>query len=379
MANHSHSRHKVGRQGFVDKQHRIVGSKFSKNYIGRFFDENVDDRTSLIGKSKYDEISNDLQDKFKTYDTHHTVFIPLDGIKLQIRSLKIGRIRIRNLTSYMVQKNLGSARRVLTTSKSSHEARTQFMDKLNEEWSSVIGKPCAVSEVLAEPYRAMEIAEQNTRRAIDILKYHIFMVHFDRRTGVSLAGERAAGRRISTLFSDQNVTITHASTGQFIDFEINSSTINEMRSTGAITIANILKREPVDISDLEDSLLRSVHWVANSQIQSEDENRLLNLAVALETLLTPRSSDPIATSIAEAVAILIGRNLPERKHLKRLTKSLYNQRSAISHGGKTFVKRQDVRTLKNILYDTIKAILFFRNRFNTRSDLLEWIEEKKLE
>jgi hypothetical protein len=54
-----------------------------------------------------------------------------------------------------------------------------------------------------------------------------------------------------------------------------------METSGVLKIADSLRRP---LSDLEVSVLRSIHWFAESQVQTTEDYELISLIIAIESL-----------------------------------------------------------------------------------------------
>jgi len=142
-------------------------------------------------------------------------------------------------------------------------------------------------------------------------------------------------------------------------------------------MSKVLSKLDKELGDLEKVVLRALHWFANSQTQEENENKLLNLIVCLETLLTPRDDNPIGTFIAEAVAILLADDVEPRKRLKKRVKELYRLRSAVSHGGRKAILDRDLLELESIAGTLTMSLINRMDEFESHKALFEWIDSKK--
>jgi hypothetical protein len=125
-------------------------------------------------------------------------------------------------------------------------------------------------------------------------------------------------------------------------------------------------------------LLRGLHWYANAQTRTDPADRVRDLVTCLEVYLTPKDGNPIGTAVAEAAAIIVARDLQDRKRMKKKIKELYSLRSAVSHGGRTSVLQQDVHDLGQIVGQLTMTLIDKLDEFTSRKDLLDWVEDQKL-
>jgi hypothetical protein len=80
---------------------------------------------------------------------------------------------------------------------------------------------------------------------------------------------------------------------------------------GVFELSEVLRKGKP--TDFEETLLRCIHWYANSQIQVERENELLSLITSLEVLFT-RQGASIAITVGESTALyLLRASSKERK------------------------------------------------------------------
>lgn len=206
---------------------------------------------------------------------------------------------------------------------------------------------CAEFLVIAEPGRARERAEEETRRVLEILRYSIPSLYPDNcRINVSLMGEISRTSRWIPIISSDSKSFSESSraVGPLVPFELGDSDIKQMEEIGAFKLSDILAKPEKQLTDFEKTLLRTLHWFSSSLTQDEIENQLLNMITCLETLLTPRDGTPIGTAIAENVAILIRTGYEDRITLKKKVQEIYRSRSAVSHGGR---KKYSNLMLKN--------------------------------
>lgn len=87
-------------------------------------------------------------------------------------------------------------------------------------------------------------------------------------------------------------------------------------------------------SDLGRRLTGCLKWLLESRLDSSEPAALVKSAIALETLLVVSDSEPVARSLAERIAFILGFDGEDKQSLARFTRSFYDARSAVVHGGK---------------------------------------------
>ena len=175
-------------------------------------------------------------------------------------------------------------------------------------------KVCAVITLTAEPDRALEIAETEAQRTIELLRYAIPAIYSaDKRVIIGLQGEYSWQTRYVPIIAADGSSFNCRDqvVGPLFHFELSTTNIEHMRKIGVFTLGDLLEKGK--LNNFEETLLQGIEWFSRSQIQSELKNKLLNLITVLETFLTPGGNDPIQKSIAEGIAILLENDVLRRK------------------------------------------------------------------
>ena len=247
---------------------------------------------------------------------------------------EIGNVRLLRPT----EANIAKVKKALTNVVSIAKDKEQENQLISDTFFPMIDKEFsnyALSEfqVIAESDRAYERTKEETRRALEILRFASkFIYPRSEDVRIGLKGEAIRGTRLSFVFSDRKVATKSDREGSIRSFEINSNTKEKMEKLGIFAISEIMKKGKP--TNFEDAVLRSVHWFSSAIQQPEIENAFLCLIIALETVFKAEPGNPIANSVAEGVALLLSSDLEPRKRLKKTMKEYYGMRSGVSHGGK---------------------------------------------
>ncbi|HVB33592.1 MAG TPA: hypothetical protein VNJ52_04340 [Patescibacteria group bacterium] len=120
------------------------------------------------------------------------------------------------------------------------------------------------------------------------------------------------GRRFYTLNADERDTVTRwwalYQHPKFLD------RINDLRSS------------------LRQSSYRAGDYFEFSHTQDKPADRLISLAIALESLLSPNDKSEFTFRIAQSVSQLVGTTPEERANIFREIKKFYSRRSQLVHG-----------------------------------------------
>jgi hypothetical protein len=344
--------------------------KYSEGFVSNLLckvlgDLYISNNTS-IGEAA---LSKHLSD-YQAYRKSHFVLVPLFGIALHVPSLKIGRVTFIQPSNSVLAQRLG------------RWAVSQTGQFILETLS---GSVLAEFEAIAEPIRAKEMAIEETRRALEVLRYGIPFIFEDEykslRLNVSIVGDKPDRDCMSFVMPSTNtdsMTFTMENKRPAIPLHITEDNVSKLQECGAMDVAALLEKPLGTLSDIERIILRGLHWFGNALCHGEAENELLSLTTCLETFLTPKDGNPIGTAIAEGIAILLADTLEDRKKLKKRVKDLYGKRSGVSHGGEKAVLESDLVVLRDIAKRLIYRVITLRSDVPTQKALLEMIEDTKL-
>lgn len=366
-----------------------LSHKFSEKYIERKLQSIIAKIIQSNEKEKYaKKLLEDLINSLLSYDQEWIVLVPLSGLEVGLDSIKLGKITIFKMTQQKTEEFLTQFDKITLATKSTTEAKQEMIQMSHNIFESLLGDACAKFHAIAEPERARERAEEETRRVLDILRYCIpFLYTSNLRVNLSLKGERNRQLRWTPIVScdKKSASLRSRVIGPIAPFELNNKNIDKMKKIGVFELFNVLAKRKQQLSNFEEALLRSIHWFSNHLDQYEIENQFLNLVTCLETLLTPRDNDPISTAIAEGIAILLITSsdnrddmIKRRMDIKSRVKELYGKRSGISHGGSKQIFESEVRELRMIAKILIIEMIRRKDEFRSQKELLSWIEKQKL-
>lgn len=352
--------------------------KFSENYVDKVLKNTI---FTLLesGIKKAKENFAKICSTIETYSTEQIIYIPLGGIVMyDVENIFLGKIQIIKITESILQEIIEATKKITRTTKSSPEEQNFIIQEDSEYLSrEFLGEICAIYRVVAEPLRAIELAEQETQRALDLLRYSIPILHRNEdRVRIDLSSQVPFGRQPAITLSD--IEYNKNSQLRIFSYEISVSNLEILKKIRIFELSDILRKPYEQVNEFEKLLLRGIHWFARSQTQVEVENEFLNLTTCLEVFFTPEGGDPISNSIAEGVAFILSKELTERKRLKDRVKKLYKFRSKISHGGHSPILTRDVIELKSIAMKLLVRMVDRSKDFSHRQDLVNWLEDQKL-
>jgi hypothetical protein len=209
--------------------------KFTESTLENFIFELL--VSAVIGKSR-EEIINELNtvlDHIASFDKEVLVYIPIEGLKLEFDNLKIGEITFRRINQDSFLKIVGI-----------HGAEPDWL--------------FAEFRAIAEPYRALERAQEEAALAMDVLRYALASLKNSNESyAIGIEGE--VGKTISRY----PIVESADSSGDIYYLEVKRGLSNivinlekVLEDSGANEIVSILNMGSA-ISDFEKAILRAVH------------------------------------------------------------------------------------------------------------------------
>lgn len=353
--------------------------KFSEKFLDKKIRELV--RSVAAGPHGLDQELADFIELLETYDTEYSIFLPLSGIEVQAhdQEFQLGNVCVVKSTPELRDEVKQVLRDIL-------KQNPFYSDPQKDEFfsmTSLIVDRCFESpamakySVVAEPIRAKERAEEETRRVIEVLRFYGMITcepHWNVK--VCLTHESSQRFRYIVCYSNEMFTPSASVSGPETNLVLSNDFIEQMKKSGANKLLELISK--VELTDFEKKLLLAMHWLATSQMQYDNESKFLNLVSSLESLLTRDASYPIAISVAEGTAILLHDDLSERIRIRDSIKASYGTRSELSHGGSKAVPDFTLERLQRYAVSLLLALLKRTHEFKSQADLFEWLDIQKL-
>ena len=354
--------------------------KFSEEHVDAKLQEIISKIIKDGNSQKAFEYFDQLTNEYEQFSKEHILHIPLFGIELNEGSIKIGNLNLKKMDDKNTDELISRLEHAISKTSNTDDEKQMYFEQEKEDVNKFLrNKVCAVVTVTAEPERALEIAEAEAQRTIDLLRYAIPAIYSgDKRVIIGLQGEYSWQTRYVPIIAvdGSGFNIINRVVGPLYPLELSTENLEYMRKIGVFSLGSLL--EEGHLNDFEETLFRGIEWFSRSQTQTELKNKLLNLITVLETFLTPGNNDPIQKSIQEGTAILLENDALPRKKLMKKIKIFYGLRSKLSHGHNKEVLDADVRELSNISRLLIMALIELKDQFETREELINWVEYRKL-
>ena len=340
--------------------------------------------------------------------------MPVDNLTMPgRRRVRVGDVEFRGFTQIRAQKALAQIKGFLSRNPAYAKNRKfieQYIDQRRKhDIGTLVGSICAETEVYGKADDAFSDALPKIEEAIACLKlFHYWNDDFyGRYFGILGKVPRKVWRpmliypRGTGFIGNECVWM-----GPLYEFELDSDRIRFMQDNAFPKLSKILAGE--NRSNIEQRIVSAVLWFAKAtdviltdRARAEPSiarpiakgktrkpqaemmapyDRLVKLTVALESLLILDESEPVASTLADRTALLLGKKYSDRKAIFEFVKRMYRRRSGVVHHGGKGILEGELRQLTSLVQSVIITLLknVERERLSSIESLQEWFLRKKL-
>lgn len=320
------------------------------------------------------------------------ICIPLGGIEMGEDELTLGRVILRKMTEARFDEIYQRMRASLQHQVQQMQLQgiagldAAKVETIAQAYIALLGKcrgkVCAWMRLtVGFPDKAREIADVETARVLELLRYSIpFLYPNGQRVVVGQLWELTGVFYDTPVIATDNTrfAVVRQAPGLVIPFAVNGDTLVKMRGIGVFDMAAIFSRTEDQWNFFERTLARAIHWYSDAQTQRQPENIALSLAITLETLFTSRDNErSIMDDISSGVVHTLAANQDAADAIKKTVKHLYNLRSDIAHGRRAETSKVDLPQLNKLVGQVIKELITRRQHFESKDALLAWIEQQR--
>lgn len=373
-------------QRIIDKllQEKDLKEQFSEKSLENMLSEVISKLFSLGDTNQTQLFLKDEFGKIQSKCKRQIVYIPIDGVFMheqEVESIRIGNILIERINEEKFR-DITQTTRDITLSKSSSFYSSEDLRQMAQENEEVLERillnsVCAKYSVIAEPNRAVELAKEETRRSLDVLRFSIPLLYRRKdNVRIEIEGEAGNGRCRHLIISEDSSFFSIGVKSSRKTFDINRKYLDDLEKIGVFKLSNLFQKK--DPTDLERDLIVALGWFSQSQNQIELNSELLYLTICLEVFFSPERGERISEFVSESIAFMLEDSFEKRKEIKKRSKDLYELRSKVVHGSKKPISEKDVLELQEITLRVIIKLINNKMKFQSGQELREWIKDKKL-
>jgi hypothetical protein len=308
-----------------------------------------------------------LLSELDCFSQERRVFIRIEGVVLLGMCVDIGRVRLCPGDEHLLEEMAVVAERVIDLTLASEEGKSALKNEQRNRLNERMKGTCiAMIQLNAEPIRAIELAKEEVRRSLDLLRLGIKATHRlqdDIRIGI--AGDHPSVVVEAVALSESSVNTEMKRVG--IPLRVDASFLNDLEQLGIFRVSEALAR--TRCTNLEEAIIRSMHWFSVASCQDDKSNTFLLLVVSLETLFKQAQGASIASTVAEGAAFLLGQTKDQRLEISKLVRKFYGMRSSVAHSGRSSFSEIDLDRLMLIVLEVILEVVSRTDKLFTQDDL----------
>lgn len=309
----------------------------------------------------------------------YTLWFPLFGVALQVPEIRLGSIRVRGVSSEMIDQWKSVARRIAESALNPESERKAYTDWTDRFLDSLAGSVCLEVEAEGDDGQALIAAEAACEPVVDYLQLvsAIFEVS-SKRIRVAFRTVSGVGyRSILAISEDGSHIVPHQkSFGALGQLVLNEQRLARLSEYGFDGVHEMLATAKAERTEIEEFILRSIHWFASGEVQAEVENQLQSYITCIDMFFTAPNSE-VTAAVREGFAFVMGDRLEERRALNAFLGEMYDYRSRASHGGERLNIVNKVAQLRHLVLNFIAVMIKRRGDFPDKTALREWLLDQK--
>lgn len=253
-------------------------------------------------------------------------FFPIYGIDMRLRKLQLGRVIIRNFTTY----------------------RKTLCRQVRREWEGTQNKQSVIDIIKdkegiwaeCQPISGQKSPEDNAvddvLTAVDVITFFWSMISRD-MVSVKI-DDRVPGKPIRECFHLCADFPHFSGSLRLLEFTrpaiLSVENLQKVRRFGFEKMREILSLENSTRSETHRRILDATRLYGKGYHEHEAHMKVVLWVIVLETLFSGTRHTEIGETIAIRCAIALGKGIEQREHLYRSVKEYYGIRSTVVHGNK---------------------------------------------
>ncbi len=342
----------------------LVSKNLVKDLIFDWIRDNHKQRSS---SSMTEYVLSECGKQIKEFE----IWIPVSKLLLFGIRIRVGRVTFKSVTKEMLDAYLGDT----------PEMTADVRVGAKRIRSELQGYAAAAIKVVAEPQRANEIAYDEADKALSLLRFYS-PVNFDptRVSYVAILGEQHEDSFHRLVVENGRIINYHCG---LVDkgspyWQLDQSYVEDL--TGLDILSALLSRK--DRTDFQEKLLAALLQYSRNCLARDPSDKLVNILVALESVILQNENEPLGKNVGERMAALIGSTVDDRKRILSNVAKTYSLRSSFVHHGKR-ISLDELETLKEFMMNAWRCLgslvdMYYKNPAITRSGFFAELEERRL-
>jgi len=303
---------------------------------------------------------------------HYEVWVPLSDLFVETE-WDFGRVQIRPFGRHVFDHAASTAE----GGDLPPGVKAALLRRVERNRKRFQGHATVVASIEAEPGHATDRALAIAEVTADMLRlFH--PSQFTPRSACHLDVDGQAPDRMTTCFLFSDEVLAHenqsATNPTMVSLALSSESLERLE--GFLTpLSNLLRSE--DRTPFQILGLAALRRYSRGVLAASEEDRLLYVLVAAESVLLKNESEPIQQAISDRMAFFLESDATARLKLVGLVKSAYAARSGYVHHGRTIAEEEDLAAFFLIAWRFFMGLIDAMQRFHTRDAFIKSIEDVK--
>lgn len=300
---------------------------------------------------------------------NYEVWMPISHLHVQ-SDIHLGRVTFSNLSKQTLERDILGK---FECADLPGEEREKIFQTIRQRYQ---GLATARIRIWSELAKAIEIARIETEISLKLLTcYHLAWCKGELVSSSVPKGEEYAPMYDVIIFDEKrSLNIKRGVILWPFTWTIDNEYLTYMKSCGLDQIHQLTQKQS---NEFQRKAFEFFIGYGGSYISRSVSEKILQLVVALEKFLSPRSDDLTQATIADRLAFSVGTDQSDRRRIVKTTKIVYGWRSRLVHSALEISEEQ---TLEEFLRDVWRFFeLLTRNldSFSTMEEFFEYLEQRK--
>jgi len=319
-----------------------------------------------------------LADKCEKDVREHEILLPVSNLTVE-SDLTFGNVVFRTITKELMDRWWEQWQEATRGRGAEYAAKVEA--RFARERSDLQGLAAATIKVTAEPKRALEVALQESERAVAALRvYHIaattipevisYCALLGKENVESVKYLEMEGVRVRSR-------LKQPAGGRVLNWHLSDDNIRKY--TGSIGFDNVNRLLALKTrTKFQDALLDALLLYSRSTREKDLAGRLVYMLAAIESMLLRNDTESIQENAGVRMAFVIANTAEQRKVAISNLKAAYALRSRFLHHGHTIDELEMVRTFMLDTWVLFTELAKASNKFETKDQLIDSLEAMKL-
>ena len=302
-----------------------------------------------------------------------TSWIPIANLEVQ-SAFAISKSEIRPFSKALIDKWAGKIESLEGENK---DNASKLFEKIRKDYQ---GLAAVVTTITSEPEYATDYALEEAQKITSV--FGIFSratLMPDIKCVSSIKGSEYIAQSTTFIEGDEDnfqmtSCIIDQSSAKY--WRLGQGDIIEIQKTGLDTISSLLASDSP--TEFEKSTLNAIFLYSKAAFTADPVEKVVYMLSSLESILLKNENEPIQQNLAERLAVFTAQELPKRKAIIKMIKSVYGVRSRYLHHGHTSSELQLISDFMMQVWIFYIQLLAKVTRFRTQEEFVTAIDDHKL-